>query len=338
VLAHGLVGNDPRDCGEGSRAGRAEEVAERLDVVDLPVVPNRVEPWAAGSRCRVSWSSAGPRCTPRRRWRSPAGFRRRRSTASYVVLVEEVGQVGPGVVGGLAPAAGRARWDVWVLDGRRAAHRVVLDPAVGRPAGDHVQVLRQAPGSVGLEHVILEDEGAGVRPVVRDLVPVVVAHHRGRTAEHAPADRPADALLAGQPATEQRHPHEAVHLAVVDGGHGGRMAVLAACLAVAPAPKGLHADVRLGIGRTDRRNTVLHRDPVRTRIGPEIGVERAVLLHDDHHVLDLVNPSWSGRAADGGGNRRGGHGPREQGADTEAVARHSVSQGTGARGGIRGHY
>jgi hypothetical protein len=32
------------------------------------------------------------------------------------------------------------------------------------------------------------------------------------------------------------------------------------------------------------------RDPVGSRIGPEIGVERAVLLHDDHDVLDLVDP------------------------------------------------
>ena len=61
---------------------------------------------------------------------------------------------------------------------------------------------RKAPGHVRLEHVVLEDEVAGVVPVVRDLVPVVVAHDVGRS-RSARAARipfgspgPGDVLLA----------------------------------------------------------------------------------------------------------------------------------------------
>src|SRR5262249_13574865 len=38
-----------------------------------------------------------------------------------------------------------------------------------------------------------------------------------------------------------------------------------------------------------RRLPVLHRDAVRARVGAEVLVERAVLLHDHDDVLDLVD-------------------------------------------------
>jgi hypothetical protein len=40
-------------------------------------------------------------------------------------------------------------------------------------------------------------------------------------------------------------------------------------------------------------------DPIGTRIGAEIGVKRAVFLHDDHDVLDLVNRPRDGLLAPG---------------------------------------
>ena len=58
---------------------------------------------------------------------------------------------------------------------------------------------------------------------------------------------------------------------------------------------GLDAFVRRGVGIADGRHPVLHGDPVGARIGAEVGVERAVLLHDDHDVADLVDPVAEGR-------------------------------------------
>ena len=43
------------------------------------------------------------------------------------------------------------------------------------------------------------------------------------------------------------------------------------------------------VGNTDCGLTVLHRITLRPRVGPEVAVERPVLLHDDHNVLDLVD-------------------------------------------------
>src|SRR5205809_232911 len=59
-----------------------------------------------------------------------------------------------------------------VLDRVDAAHRDVATATARRPLRDHEQVLRQAPGRVLLEHVVLEHEVPRVGPVVRDLVPV----------------------------------------------------------------------------------------------------------------------------------------------------------------------
>jgi hypothetical protein len=51
----------------------------------------------------------------------------------------------------------------------------------------------------------------------------------------------------------------------------------------------------------DRGGAVLHRDPVGAGKGAEIGVKGTILLHDDYHVLDLVDTRWheigAGRAA-----------------------------------------
>jgi hypothetical protein len=38
-------------------------------------------------------------------------------------------------------------------------------------------------------------------------------------------------------------------------------------------------------------------DPVGSRIRPEVGIERTVLLHDDHDVTDLVDPVSVGGAS-----------------------------------------
>ena len=95
-------------------------------------------------------------------------------------VVQQLGQVGPGVVGTCrscsptVPGGGSGACTAGLqLIGSSSC-------AACRPAGDQEEVRRQAPGRVRLEHVVLEDELLCVRPVVRDLALVVVAHHVGR--------------------------------------------------------------------------------------------------------------------------------------------------------------
>jgi hypothetical protein len=45
----------------------------------------------------------------------------------------------------------------------------------------------------------------------------------------------------------------------------------------------------LRIGRADGWYAIFHREAIGARIGAEVAVERAILLHDDHDMLDLVN-------------------------------------------------
>src|SRR5215813_6456425 len=68
-------------------------------------------------------------------------------------------------------------------------------------------------------------------------------------------------------------------------------------------------NVRLDAGARHRvrdahgGHAMVHRDPGRARVGPEVGVERPVLLHDHDHVLDLVNALRGGAAGPGRGRR-----------------------------------
>ena len=175
-----------------------------------------------------------------------------------------------------------------------AAHRVAVLRAARRPAGDEREVRRQAPGVVRLEHVVLEDEVARVVPVVRDLVPVVVAHHvrcRGRQRATGIVG-----VVTGEEAPLPRLRLEAVHLPAVDVVDRVDRVVRAAGVAVGRVVVRLDADVRLRVGIADRRHAVLHRDPVGAGVRAEVGVERAVLLHDDHDVADLVDPPCACRA------------------------------------------
>ncbi len=71
--------------------------------------------------------------------------------------------------------------------------------------------------------------------------------------------------------------------------------------------EGRHADAADRIGHAHARG-----DPVRAGVSAEVGVERAVLLHDDDHVPDLVD-AFERRIRPGGDRERdGGH--REYGA------------------------
>jgi hypothetical protein len=151
-------------------------------------------------------------------------------------------------------------------------------------------VRRQAPRRVGLEHVVLQDVVAGVRPVVGDLSPVVVAHDVGpllmqavggteRVVRAAADTEQAGALLAD----------EAVHPAVVDVSDGIDMVVRAAAVPVLRVVERPDATVRGRIRQANRRDTVAHRDSVGARIRTKVRVEGTVLLHDHDDVPDLVD-------------------------------------------------
>jgi len=155
---------------------------------------------------------------------------------------------------------------------------------MGGPLGDHEEVLGQAPGGVGLEHPVLEHEVVGVGPVVGDLVAGVVAHHVGLVAA---AGRVVG--LRAPLATFLGLGDEAVHLAAVDVGDGIHLAVRSAAVDVVGVVVGRDALPRQGIRHADGEGAVGDRQPVGARIETEIFVEGPVLLHDDDHVLDLVD-------------------------------------------------
>ncbi len=73
-------------------------------------------------------------------------------------------------------------------------------------------------------------------------------------------------------------------------------AVRSSQVAVLSVVKRLDALVRLQVWNAGQAAGVAGEawDPIGTGVGAEIGVERAILLHDDHDVLDLVNRPWDG--------------------------------------------
>ena len=216
-----------------------------------------------------------------------------------VVLVEQVGEVGPGVdrLPGLAsrcssdrPGRRRRRARLWALgrpglQGVDAAGRVVLLRAVGRPLRDEEEVGRQAPRGVRLEHVVLQDEVLGVGPVVRDVARGVVAHHVGLYRVGACRIGGIEAALAPRLGLAD----EAVHLAAGDVGDGVDRRVRSSAVHVGMVDVRRYAGATGRVGHARRRCAVLHRDAVGAGERPEVGVEGPVLLLDDDHVLDLVD-------------------------------------------------
>jgi hypothetical protein len=124
----------------------------------------------------------------------------------------------------------------------------------------------------------------------------VVAHHvrlRGRER----AERRVGRLHAAGDAAAPRLADEAVHRAAAHVAHGVEVLVRAAAVPVARVVVRIDADVRARIGHAHGEAAVSARQTVGSRVRPEIGVERAVLLHDHDHVADLVDPyrvrTWS---------------------------------------------
>ena len=237
-------------------------------------------------------------------------------TPTHLVLVQEIGEVGPRVDGaagrrdrisfavgerGIRDRRRRARRGIrWLLlpscageVERQARHlqrvgatrRIVMGGAIGRPLRDHEQVRGQAPRCVRFEHVVLEHEVLRVGPVVGDLASVVPPHHIRCGRVGAGRVRGVGAV----PAARLGLGDEAVHLPAVDVGGGVALAVGTTAVDVRGIVRRRHALSRCGIRHAHRRPARGHRDAVSSRVGAEVGVEGSVLLHDDDDVADLVD-------------------------------------------------
>ena len=193
--------------------------------------------------------------------------------------MHEVGQVGPCVGGGL-PTRQRATARPWIAG----------DSALRRPFRDHVEVLGPAPGCVGLEHAVLQHELMGVGPVVRDVGASVVPHHVLRFRGIDPVAIRVHCSLAATHGFRGLG-HETGHLPAVDVADAVPHAVRPAEVEIVAIVIRLHTRSHFRVGRAHRRDAArVTRKAIRSRIGSEVAVEGSVLLHDDHHVLNLVDP------------------------------------------------
>ena len=150
-----------------------------------------------------------------------------------------------------------------------------------------------APRGGGLEQVVLEQEVAGEGPVVRDLPGVVVAHDVRAPAVLAVRRQARSA--AALRVVDQDRPDEPVHAAPVDGRPGVPAVVQPAHVHQARVVVGALAPLQDGVFQAPREVSVPGGVAVRSGEGAEVGVERSVLLHHEHQVLQLA----------GGGSRRG---------------------------------
>ena len=301
VLAVPLVGDHPRYGRQRAGRGVGEVVPRGLDVAQLAVLPDRLEPGQRVPDVRRVGGLRG-RCAEHLVV-DAVGL----PTLLHVVLpahagvVQEVREVGPRV--------GREVARVGPVPVARHVHR---RPEVGmtarrnaalgaarRPSGDHVEVGGEAPRADALEHVVLQDEVLREGPVVRDLPRVVPADRVGtgvraagsralgrggvlRAVRVAPADRPGD---------------EPVHPSAVEILVRGMRRMRAPAVPDTVVVERPDAVMSHGIGQADGGSSVHHGDAVGAGVRAEVGVERPVLLHHHDDVLDLVDPRGPRRAA-----------------------------------------
>src|SRR5713226_7492417 len=133
--------------------------------------------------------------------------------------------------------------------------------------------------------MVLEHEVLRVGPVIWYLASIVVAHDvRGAGA--------VTSGIVGRAATAVaflRLRDEAVHLAAVDVGGRVRLAVRAAAIEVFGVVEWIDALAAAGVVDADNELAVRGRKAIGAGIRAEVLIERPVLLHDDDHVLNLVD-------------------------------------------------
>ena len=134
--------------------------------------------------------------------------------------------------------------------------------------------------------MVLQHEVLRVRPVVRDLFGRVIAHDFvGRPGR---AGRVVD-VGAGLFLRFLIRLDETVHGPSIDVGDHRFKAVRATAVDDLRVVVRRDACVQLGIGHAGDRHPFLCWDPFGARIRAEVLIEGAVLLHDHHDVLDLVD-------------------------------------------------
>ena len=88
---------------------------------------------------------------------------------------------------------------------------------------------------------------------------------------------------------------EPIHLPMIDVSTGVCCTMRPPMIEVLWVMIRLHALARRGIGNTHGGNTVGHWNAICPRISSEVGVERAIFLHNDDDMFDFVNAtrgSW----------------------------------------------
>src|SRR5215475_14404463 len=149
-------------------------------------------------------------------------------------------------------------------------------------------MFRQTPRGIRLKHVVLKHERACVGPVIRDLALVMVTHHVGSRGGVANDTVPRQTALP----RVLRLCDEAIHFAVVNRRNAGFFTMRSAAVGILRIVIRLDACSASGVGIAYGWYSILRGESLRTGIGPEIAVERAILLHDDDHVFDFVNAGF----------------------------------------------
>ncbi len=135
--------------------------------------------------------------------------------------------------------------------------------------------------------MVVENEILGIGPVVGHLALVAVAHHVGLLGPTHRARRVV--WVRASPQRLLLLADKAVHLGISDVGHRVGVTVGASAVHVVDIVEGLVTATPRWVGDTNGGHAVLHRDAVGAGERPEIAVERAVLLHHDDHMADLVD-------------------------------------------------
>src|SRR6266853_2774684 len=144
---------------------------------------------------------------------------------------------------------------------------------------------RETPRGIWLKHMVLQDEVLCIVPVIWNLTRIMVAHHiRSSCDITCWIIQVFTTLLC-----VFRFSNEAVHLAAVDIVSSINNTVRSTMVQIVWVIIGLHALVCPGINCAHRWYTILHGNTIRSRIGSKVGVKRAILLHDDHNMLNLLN-------------------------------------------------
>ena len=225
MLAHAERRDDPRDRRQRAVRRRVEELRVRPDVLELLRHLDGLE-----ARERVH---DGVRALLRRlAARGPdAAVLADVVRPADAVVVQQPGDVGPDVgsrrpVGRHPEPAAVGRVESRELLVRTALHGVEVVARRG-PCRHQIQVRGQRPRIARREHVVLQREPLRVRPVVRDLMRVVVAHHIGRSVragDRLIAPRPRRVEAARVADRAERH-DRAVHLPLVDRDPRGALVV-----------------------------------------------------------------------------------------------------------------